>query len=80
MLSRFARLAALVGHARARNLLVACGLLIGLVLGGTAAWIIVDLHSDHLAHEKQDLTNLAFILVGGDGPARSKASTCFSCR
>ena len=62
MLSRFARLAALVGHARARNLLVACGLLIGLVLGGTAAWIIVDLHSDHLAHEKQDLTNLAFIL------------------
>jgi PAS domain-containing protein len=62
MLSRFARFAALVGHARARNLLVACGLLIGLVLGGTAAWIIVDLHSDHLAHEKQDLTNLAFIL------------------
>ena len=32
------------------------------MLGGTAAWIIVDLHSDHLAHEKQDLTNLAFIL------------------
>ena len=75
MLSRFARLAALVGHARARNLLVACGLLIGLVLGGTAAWIIVDLHSDHLAHEKQDLTNLAFIL----SEARRTASMATNC-
>ncbi len=63
MLSRFARLAALVGHARARNLLVACGLLIGVALAAVGTWIINDLRSDHISHTTQDLTNLSYILA-----------------
>jgi hypothetical protein len=63
MLSRFARLAALVGHARARNLVIACGLLLGLALAAVGAWIINDLRLDHISHEKKDLTNLSYILA-----------------
>jgi hypothetical protein len=63
MLSRFARLAALVGHARARNLVIACGLLLGVALAAVGAWIINDLRSDHISHEKKDLTNLSYILA-----------------
>ena len=43
MLSRFATLATSIGHARARNLLVACGLVIGLVLAAAAAWFVIEL-------------------------------------
>ncbi len=63
MLSRFARFAALVGHARARHLLVACGLLLGGTLAAVGAWIISDLRSVHISHEKQNLTNLSYILA-----------------
>ncbi|HEY2616033.1 MAG TPA: EAL domain-containing protein [Acetobacteraceae bacterium] len=63
MLSRFARLAALVGHARARNLVVACGLLLGVALAAVGVWIINDLRLDHISHEKKNLTNLSYILA-----------------
>jgi diguanylate cyclase (GGDEF)-like protein len=63
MLSRFARLAALVGHARARHLVIACGLLLGVALAAVGAWIINDLRLDHISHEKKDLTNLSYILA-----------------
>jgi len=63
MLSRFARLAARMGHARARTLVIACGLLSGLVLGGFVAWVIDDLRSDHFSHSEQDLANLSLTLA-----------------
>ena len=62
MLSRIARLAALVGHARARHLLVACGLLIGLVLAVAIVVINLALRSEAVEHKKQDLKNLALVL------------------
>jgi diguanylate cyclase (GGDEF)-like protein len=63
MRSRFAELAAAMGHAHARHFLVACGLLLGLVLAATGAWVIGDLRSDHISHTKQDLTRLSFVLA-----------------
>jgi diguanylate cyclase (GGDEF)-like protein len=62
MLSRIARIAALVGHARARHLLVACGLLIGLVLAVAIVLISLELRNDARKHNKQDLRNLALVL------------------
>ncbi len=63
MLSRFARLAASIGHARARHLVVACGLIIGLALAGSMSWLIDDLRADHLEHARQHLGNLAIVVA-----------------
>jgi diguanylate cyclase (GGDEF)-like protein len=63
MLSRFGRLAALIGHARTRALLVACGLIVGIGLAAAVGWITVDLRSDHLNHARRDLGNLALVLA-----------------
>ena len=42
---------------------VACGLLLGGTLAAVGAWIISDLRSVHISHEKQNLTNLSYILA-----------------
>jgi hypothetical protein len=63
MRSRFAKLAASIGHAHAKHLLVAFGLLLGLTLAAVGAWVIGELRSDHISHAKQDLTRLSFVLA-----------------
>jgi hypothetical protein len=62
MLSRIATLATLVGRARARSLLLACGLAVGLVLAFAAAWFIVALRANDIADAERELKNLSFIL------------------
>ena len=62
MLSRFAALATLGGHARARNLLMACGLVIGLVLASAAAWFVAALRANDISDAERELKNLSFIL------------------
>jgi diguanylate cyclase (GGDEF)-like protein len=62
MLSRFARLAAYIGHARARHLLIACGLLVGLMVSSGASLLIFDLRTDALEDAKRDLRNLSYVL------------------
>jgi diguanylate cyclase (GGDEF)-like protein len=63
MLSRFARLAALIGHARARNMMVACGLLLGVVLGSAAIWFVIALRQSEIADTERELRNTALILA-----------------
>ena len=63
MSSFFAGLAFRLGHTRARSLIVACGLLLGLALGMNGAWVVVDLRSNHVHHAEQTMTNLAFVLA-----------------
>jgi hypothetical protein len=63
MLSRFATLAAYIGHARARHLLVACGLIIGLTLAATVSWFVVTLRYDVIADAARELRNDALMLA-----------------
>jgi diguanylate cyclase (GGDEF)-like protein len=63
MPSQFARLAAYIGHARARHLLVACGLLIGLVLATTTVLFLTELRREELANAERELHNAALILA-----------------
>jgi diguanylate cyclase (GGDEF)-like protein/PAS domain S-box-containing protein len=63
MLSRFARLATWIGHARARHLLLACGLLVGLTLTLSSVWFVCELRRNDLADTQQELTNLALALA-----------------
>jgi diguanylate cyclase (GGDEF)-like protein len=69
MLSRIARFAAFVGHARARHMLLACGLLIGLVLASGTVLLLLELRRDDIAVAERELKNLA--LVVGDDADRS---------
>ena len=48
MLSHFARLAASIGHARTRYLLVAGGLVIGLTLAAVMTWFVIELRQHTL--------------------------------
>jgi diguanylate cyclase (GGDEF)-like protein len=63
MRSRFAKLAASMGHAHARFLLVICGLVLGLALAAAGAWVIRDLRSTHMSHAQQEMTNLSVVLA-----------------
>lgn len=63
MLSRIARLAAFIGHARARLLLVACGLLIGLTVAAGAVLLLLDLRRHNIADTERELKNLSLILA-----------------
>ena len=62
MLSRFATLATLGGHARARNLLLACGLAIGLVLASAAIGSSPSCGPMDISDAERELKNLSFIL------------------
>ena len=63
MPSQIARLAAYIGHARARHLLVFCGLLLGLTLAATTAWFVTALRQEAIADTARELNNTAFILA-----------------
>jgi diguanylate cyclase (GGDEF)-like protein len=63
MHSRLRRLVGLIGNARARNLIVGCGLLLGLALAAAGAWIVGDLRSHHMSHAEREMTNLSFVLA-----------------
>jgi diguanylate cyclase (GGDEF)-like protein len=62
MLSRIARLAARLGHARARHLLIACVACLGIVVALGAASLIITLRQQALAEAGRDLKNLALVL------------------
>jgi diguanylate cyclase (GGDEF)-like protein len=62
MLSRIGRLAAFIGHARARYILMACGLLIGLVIAGSALLLAQELRRESIWNAGQAMKNLAFVL------------------
>jgi diguanylate cyclase (GGDEF)-like protein len=55
-------LLALVSHARARSLLLACGFAVGLVLASGAAWFIAQQRVNDIADAERELKNLSFIL------------------
>lgn len=63
MLSRFAKLVAWIGHARARHLLLGCGLLVSLTLAASSTWFAFELRHGLLAEAERDLKNLALILA-----------------
>ena len=63
MPSRLASLAALLGHPRARHLLVTCGLVTGLVLALGTAWLSVRARQDDLANAGRELKNLSLVLA-----------------
>src|SRR5215469_5607955 len=63
MPSQIARLASYIGHARARYLLVFCGLLLGLILATTSAWFVSELRREAIADTERELKNTALILA-----------------
>jgi diguanylate cyclase (GGDEF)-like protein len=63
MLSRIGRLAAFIGHARARYLLLACGLLIGLVLAIGTVLLLLELRRHDITDAERELRNLSLVLA-----------------
>jgi diguanylate cyclase (GGDEF)-like protein len=63
MLSHFARLAASIGHARTRYLLVAGGLVIGLTLAAVMIWFVMELRQHAIADATRELSNDALMLA-----------------
>jgi diguanylate cyclase (GGDEF)-like protein len=64
MLSRFATLLAQIGHARARNLLIACGLLLGIAVAASTVLLLIQLRNEDLADSARELKNLSLTLAG----------------
>ncbi len=60
---RVTRLVALLGHLRAKHLLVACGLVIGLVLALGTTLLLVQSRRDDLANAERELKNLSLVLA-----------------
>jgi diguanylate cyclase (GGDEF)-like protein len=63
MLPHLINLAALMAHPRARHLLVACGLVVGLALAAGTAMLLAESRKDVLDHAGQDLKNLSLVLA-----------------
>ena len=63
MLSRFGRLAAHIGHARSRHLLLTGGVLLGLLLAFAALWFLVELRRDDITDAARELKNLSVIMA-----------------
>jgi diguanylate cyclase (GGDEF)-like protein/PAS domain S-box-containing protein len=63
MLSRFATFVAQIGHAKARNLLIACGLLLGITVATSTLLLLMQLRNDHLANSARELKNLSLTLA-----------------
>ncbi len=63
MLSHFARLAASIGHAWTRYLLVAGGLVIGLMLAAVMTWFVIELRQNAIADAARELRNDALMLA-----------------
>jgi hypothetical protein len=66
MLSRFARRAARIGHARTRHLLVTCGLIMGLMLAASMVWFVVTLRPLVIADAARELRNDALMLADAE--------------
>jgi diguanylate cyclase (GGDEF)-like protein len=62
MLSWFPSLATLGGHVRARNLLIVCGIVIGLALASAATWFLAESRANDISDAERELKNLSFIL------------------
>ncbi len=63
MLSRFATLVAQIGHGKARNLLIACGLLVGISAAIGTLMLLIQLRNDDLANGARELKNLSLVLA-----------------
>jgi len=63
MSPRFIRITKLLGHQGARHLLIAGGLVIGLMLGVGTAWLIVASRQDDIRDSARELSNLSYILA-----------------
>ncbi len=63
MLSRFATFVAQIGHARARNLLIACGLLLGITVAISTLMLLIQLRNEALADNARELKNLSLTLA-----------------
>ena len=63
MPSRIRRFVTFVGHARARHILMACGVGVGVVLAIGALMLLADLRNEYLADSERELKNLAFVLA-----------------
>jgi diguanylate cyclase (GGDEF)-like protein len=63
MLPRLFGLAALMAHPRARHLLVACGLIVGLALAAGTAILLVASRDDVLDHASHNLKDLSLVLA-----------------
>ena len=66
MLSRFALLAARLGHARARSLLLFGGLFIGIILAVAMTWFIVTLRHTEIKDAVREMRNVALMLSEQD--------------
>ncbi len=63
MLRRLIKLAALMGHPRARHVLVACGLVVGLLLAAGTALQLAESRRVAIADARQALMNLSLVLA-----------------
>ena len=63
MLARLAHFVALLGHPRARHLLVLCGVVVGLVLGLGTAWLVLIARQDDISDSLRELRNLSLVLA-----------------
>jgi len=59
----FQRLRAFARHVRAGQLLVVCGLLIGLALASAAIWFVTTLRQQDIDDSAREMRNLALILA-----------------
>jgi diguanylate cyclase (GGDEF)-like protein/PAS domain S-box-containing protein len=62
MRARLEYLVALLGHGRARNLLVVCGLIVGSVLAAGTGLLALQLRAAAIADSERELKNLALVL------------------
>ena len=63
VLNCFGTVIGMIGRARARHLLVACGLLIGLTLACSAALVFIQLRQDDIVNSERELKNLALTIA-----------------
>jgi diguanylate cyclase (GGDEF)-like protein len=63
VLSWFTTVIGMIGRARARHLLVACGLLIGLTLACSAVLVFIQLRHDDVDDSERELKNLALTIA-----------------
>jgi diguanylate cyclase (GGDEF)-like protein len=63
MLARLALFAALLGHPRARHLLVLCGVVAGLMLGVGTAWLVLSARNNDIGASLRELRNLSLVLA-----------------
>src|SRR5579871_5554930 len=63
MLPRFATLIARIGLVRARNLLIACGLLLAVTVAVSAILLLAELRNEDLADAARELKNLSLTLA-----------------